>query len=433
MPINITSNAIITSTWTNFKSSITSKSLSVQYFDDGVTYTIFSFDGPTAYTCNIWKGAVPDSVISGGYSQAQNDSDKSDFTTNWQPSSNQQNSAIISTGTLGSLNATAQIAIGSNQTVGLQINAGTFIGNILTETSFDNGANWNQSYFSITGSFTKQSVIGFVSANTATAATIIVPGGTCLVRVRAFTYTSGTCNVTLRASNINDPTLVTFASPPANGMPPTLAIIGGSVTTSAPSYSTGLANAISLNTSGGLRVDGSGVTMTDNITQIGGVSVAAVAKGTQASNALGTQDMKDSGRVSYVAVGVAVTGVTSEALITLTPIRTVTAGSTGTSLTVTAGKTMRLEGLSVSIRNTSTTQAGAIVRLRMNAGTVLVGSQAFFAVATTALNALAGGTNQADIDFPDGFEISGTTQFGISQLCSTTSCTIDVTLYGFEY
>jgi hypothetical protein len=366
----------------------------------------------------------------------------------------------VVTGNLGALNATVQIDATGSQTVGLQIMAGTLIGDVLTETSFDGGTTWNQTYFSITGTFAKQSVIGFASANTATGATIIVPGGTNSVRIRVFAYTSGTCAVTMRASNINDPTLATYVSPPANPLPPSLAIIGGSVTTAAPTYSTGLVNTLSLNTSGGLRVDGSGVTQpvsgtvaisgtipvsgtlastqstspwVDNITQIGGVSVAAVAKGTQATNAMGVQDFKDSGRVSFVAVGAAVVGVTTEALITLTPVRTVTAGSTGTSLTVTSGKTMRLQGMTITVRNTSTTQCGAIVRLRMTAGTVSATSQEFFAVGTTALGAISGQSNQADIDFPDGFEISGTTQFGISQLASATTCTLDVTLYGFEY
>ena len=69
----------------------------------------------------------------------------------------------------------------------------------------------------------------------------------------------------------------------------------------------------------------------------------------------------------------------------------------------------------------------------MLAGTVLVSSQEMFSVACTAGSALSGGTNSAILTFPDGFEISGTTQVGISQLCSSTSSTIDVALIGYEY
>lgn len=446
---------VISSFWTTFKATVMSKSLSVQYQDDGNVTTVFAFDGTAlAYSAIMYDGGNVPLGLQIVYSVVQNNSDLSDFQTNWQPTANQQVDATVSTGSLGVLNATVQVALGSNQTVGFQIAAGTLIGDLLPETSFDDGVTWNQTFFSIATTFTKQAVIGYVSANGTTAGTIIVPGGTSLVRVRVFIYTSGTCNITMRTSSIHDPTLATFITPPANGMPPSLAIIGGSVTTAAPTYTTALANALSLNTSGGLRVDGSGVTQpvsgtvaisgtvantqstspwVDNITQIGGVVVAAVAKGTQATNALGVQDFKDSGRVSFVATANVLAGVTSEALISLTPIRTVTAGAAGTTLTVTAGKTLRIQSLTLSVRNTSTVVSGAIIRVRMLAGSVLVGSQEYFSLAASTLSATTGITASAAIDFPDGFEISGTTQIGITQLCSATTCTLDVSIIGFEY
>jgi hypothetical protein len=91
MAVTINSIATISSAWTGFKTSVDGKVLSVQYDDNGVTYEIFAFDGPLVYTCAIWKGAVPDGVIlSGGYSQGQNDSDKSDFETNYKPFANKR-------------------------------------------------------------------------------------------------------------------------------------------------------------------------------------------------------------------------------------------------------------------------------------------------------------------------------------------------------
>jgi hypothetical protein len=157
------------------------------------------------------------------------------------------------------------------------------------------------------------------------------------------------------------------------------------------------------------------------------------AKGTQGAAALTTQNILDSGRVSFVAVASAVTGVTTEALVSLTPVRTVTAGSAATTLTVTAGKTLRLQALVLTIRNTTTTQAGAIIRVRMNNTTVTATSQEFFAVGATTIGAIAGYASSSTFDMPNEFEISGTTQFGISQLCSSTSCTLDIMLCGFEY
>jgi hypothetical protein len=355
-------------------------------------------------------------------------------------------------GTLSALNSTVQISTAAGQSVGVQVNVGTFIGTIIAETSFDDGYNWNQTIFVFAGNttlFSKSFSITYVSSpNYAQAGTIVVNGGSGLVRVRVFAYTSGSCNVTMSSSGIFDESIQLFTAGPGLPVPPQLAITGGSVTTAAPVYTTGTVNAASLNTAGGLRVDGSGVTQpvsgtvattqgaaawVDNITQIGGVAVAAVAKGSQAANAMGVQDLKDSGRVAFFAVSNALAGVTAEALISLTPIRTVTAGGAGTSLTVTAGKTLRLQALVLTVRNTSTVQSSAIIRVRMLAGTVLIGSQEFFSVACTVGDAVTGGTSSAFLNFPDGLEISGTTQIGISQLASTTTCTLDVSLIGFEY
>jgi hypothetical protein len=90
MSVNIQSATVITSFWTNFKSVTSNKNSLIQYDDDGTVYTIFAFDTSSlAYVCTIWKGTVPDPVIAGGYSQAQNDSDKSDFETNYKPNANQ--------------------------------------------------------------------------------------------------------------------------------------------------------------------------------------------------------------------------------------------------------------------------------------------------------------------------------------------------------
>lgn len=92
MAVNFNANTTVSSTWTNFKSIvITSKSLPVQYDDDGTVYTIFALDGSSVvYICNIWKGTVPDGVIAGGYSQSQNDTDKSDFETNYKTNANKR-------------------------------------------------------------------------------------------------------------------------------------------------------------------------------------------------------------------------------------------------------------------------------------------------------------------------------------------------------
>lgn len=79
---------IVSGTWTEIKALILSKVLPMQYAQSPGTYTIFAIDGCIVYTCTIWSGTVPDSVIAGGYSQAQNDNDKSNFETNYKPYAN---------------------------------------------------------------------------------------------------------------------------------------------------------------------------------------------------------------------------------------------------------------------------------------------------------------------------------------------------------
>jgi len=75
-------------TWAWFKPLVASKTLKVQYEQDSGIYLIYGYDLPEVCTCTIWTGAVPQSVIDGGYSQATNDADKSDFETNFKPYSN---------------------------------------------------------------------------------------------------------------------------------------------------------------------------------------------------------------------------------------------------------------------------------------------------------------------------------------------------------
>jgi hypothetical protein len=214
-------------------------------------------------------------------------------------------------------------------------------------------------------------------------------------------------------------------------------IITGSGSTGTPATGIitiqGNASGVAVPISGTVAVTQSTSPWVSNITQIGGVAVAAVAKGTQASNAVGTQDMKDSGRVSFVAVASAVTGVTTEALLTLTPVRTVTAGSASTSLAVTSGKTLRIQAIYVNVKSTTAAVESVVCHVRMNSTTVTATSQLFFSCGVSTLAATSGTNNGECFIIPDGFEISSTTQFGISQLASSVSCTIDVTLVGFEY
>src|ERR1700679_303562 len=77
-------------TWTDWKVVQAAKGLIYQYDDDGVIYTIYGYDGPEVNLCQIWIGTVPSTIIANStITQAQNDLDKADFETNYEPTANQ--------------------------------------------------------------------------------------------------------------------------------------------------------------------------------------------------------------------------------------------------------------------------------------------------------------------------------------------------------
>lgn len=105
MSINFGGNAVVSSDWSEFKNvAIITKTLSIQYDDDDIFYNIFAFDSHLLYSCVIWKDTVPDGILAGGYSQAQNDADKADFETNYKISTNRSIDFIGITSTKNSTN-----------------------------------------------------------------------------------------------------------------------------------------------------------------------------------------------------------------------------------------------------------------------------------------------------------------------------------------
>lgn len=76
--------------WTEWKALFTSKGGIHQHYENTDTYKIWFYDLPEVSSCTIWKGTLPESIVAGGYSQVQNDSDKSDFETNYKSTSNKR-------------------------------------------------------------------------------------------------------------------------------------------------------------------------------------------------------------------------------------------------------------------------------------------------------------------------------------------------------
>lgn len=165
-----------------------------------------------------------------------------------------------------------------------------------------------------------------------------------------------------------------------------------------------------------------------------------VAKGTQGTTAEPTQDLKDSGRSKVILSSVKVTSITTEALLTLTQKKGDATVTTGTSYTVTAGKTLRIQSISMYAEmTTAATAAWVSCRLREGAasgGAVSATSDIVDIVesSTIAVTDVIGmGVPPAIVNFPDGLEIAGGQTLGISELALNVDLSVTIVVIGFEY
>jgi hypothetical protein len=172
-----------------------------------------------------------------------------------------------------------------------------------------------------------------------------------------------------------------------------------------------------------------------------GTALNSVVKGTQAANALGTQDLKDSGRtaITFSATGVASGTSGTETAITLTKSAGTAATTTGVSFVVTSGKTFRITSINVASRgNATATAQKTIFNLRLNtAGAVVVTTTPILMSLVSATPATASAYDRFQSTFPDGYEIAGngTIQIGltVNSIFVTNGPSWDVLITGFEY
>lgn len=163
------------------------------------------------------------------------------------------------------------------------------------------------------------------------------------------------------------------------------------------------------------------------------VTQQTLTKGTQGATGVSTQDLKDAGRVLKTYSASAVAGVTTEALVTLTPYADLAAGGTATTFAVTAGKRLRLQTIILTWRNNTAAAGGVTIRLRTLVGTVLVTSPVQASLNATTSLATIGSGFTTTIILPDGLELSGTMQFGLTQLAVGAVVGFDVHVIGYEY
>lgn len=155
-----------------------------------------------------------------------------------------------------------------------------------------------------------------------------------------------------------------------------------------------------------------------------------VTKGTQVTDpGFNVQLLSDTGRVMQ-SIQLSETAATTEAMRTTSRSVGGAAVSTGTSWTVTSGKILRLTGWSIGYNHTAVGWYKAFLRWT-NTGAAATSSP--FILLGAVQNQATQGAGSLSGLFPDGFDLSGTQQFGISTIGALAAGTGTVSVYGFEY
>lgn len=160
-----------------------------------------------------------------------------------------------------------------------------------------------------------------------------------------------------------------------------------------------------------------------------------VAKGTQGTNALPTQDLKDSGRTAVVLNASGIATIVSSTLVT---IQKYVAGTVTTGVTeyiVTTGKTLRVQKVVITFRPTTPSTTATFVSctwsLRRNTTTLAAASS--LVGTATAMVSTANPSVAVEMTIPDGLEFAAGDHIGFTQASSATTGTFDLTLVGYEY
>jgi hypothetical protein len=131
-----------------------------------------------------------------------------------------------------------------------------------------------------------------------------------------------------------------------------------------------------------------------------------------------------------------VTGViTNDAMMSINKTAGGVASGPATNYTVTAGKTMRIQSMTVMGNTQGATVYWVRATLRYTtSGTVTTTSAALIVQQTAAMAAVAGTpVMPISIPIPDGLELPSGASFGVSQQCQAITTQIGISLIGFEY
>lgn len=138
---------------------------------------------------------------------------------------------------------------------------------------------------------------------------------------------------------------------------------------------------------------------------------------------------------SFATASGGVTGVSTEALLSMVPVTGFVAAAAATAFTVTAGKTFRIQMITMSVRANATANM-AQVRLRVNTGgTVITTSPLIVQLTCPAVASVAQVGTTEVATFPDGLDIPAGASFGLGQFCTVTTAAplVDACIVGYEY
>jgi len=232
------------------------------------------------------------------------------------------------------------------------------------------------------------------------------------------------------SGNFNNSSVSSIAS----GAPTSATFVGGEVQAVQSGLTSGDLYPLSLTTTGLLRVDGSNITQPVSGTVTVNQGSAAALSGAWPveitdgyGNILGTSSnpiittSKAVNRTTLTFVGSHFNGVSNtETMITFTPYSNFVAGTAGTSFAVDTGKTLRLQSIILSGYN-----GNGFFNLRISSsGSVTTSTPIIISVYLT-------GT--VNVPIPEGLELTGSVQFGVSQVQTPTGAVFSMTITGYEY
>jgi hypothetical protein len=167
---------------------------------------------------------------------------------------------------------------------------------------------------------------------------------------------------------------------------------------------------------------------------IGDPNTPANQAGVDSVGRLRVVQAEDIGRMPVVLYTAALAGVTTEALATFSQNKAgvVTSGS---SYTVTSGKTLRINQITVTVRSSAAAVGWARIAVRSayTSAAPSATSPIFWVGETSTNGATANFGGQVTATIADGLEFPSGTVIGISHVASATTVLETITLIGFEY